>query len=100
MDKTIAIRYGAGAAGVAAGTPRAAVEIRQGSPTGTLLQTIPLNATGTANNEAHLRDDVGQPELHGLAASVHGVPDGHGRADHQHRQHQRGSSFSGPGVTP
>ena len=89
MNKEITLRYGAGAGGVAVGAPRAVVEVRQGSATGTVLTTITLNATGAANNNTYVTPDV-PAELHGLPASVPGVPVGRGRADHQPRQHQLG----------
>jgi PKD repeat protein/type 1 glutamine amidotransferase len=53
MNKEITIRYGAGAAGVAAGTPRLAVEVRQGAVDGPLLTSITLGATGAANNNTY-----------------------------------------------
>ena len=98
MDKTIAIRYGAGAAGVAAGTPRAAVEIRQGSPTGTLLQTIPLNATGAANNNTYATTSAslnftGSQRLFLVFRAVTGGPT-------TNIANINWVEFSGPGVTP
>ena len=98
MDKTIAIRYGAGAAGVAAGTPRAAVEIRQGSPTGTLLQTIPLNATGAANNNTYATASAslnftGSQRLFLVFRSVAGGPT-------TNIANINWVEFTGPGVTP
>jgi PKD repeat protein len=49
MDKAITFRYAGGSAANTAGNPRMAVEIRTGSPTGTLLTTVTLNSTGTNN---------------------------------------------------
>jgi PKD repeat protein/type 1 glutamine amidotransferase len=50
MDKRITFRYAGGAAGLAVGTPRAEVEIRQGGPEGELLTRATLLSTGTNNN--------------------------------------------------
>ena len=50
MTKQITFRYAGGAGGVPVGTPRAAVEIRQGAPDGQLLTTVNLVSTGANNN--------------------------------------------------
>ena len=98
MDKTITIRYGSGAGGVAAGTPRAAVEIRQGSPTGTLLQTVPLNATGAGNNNTYANataslNFTGSQRLFLVFRAVAGGPT-------TNIANINWVEFTGPGVTP
>jgi PKD repeat protein/type 1 glutamine amidotransferase len=50
MNKTVTFRYAGGANGVAVGTDRMGVEIRTGSPTGPVVQTVTLKSTGTNNN--------------------------------------------------
>ena len=98
MDKSITIRYGSGAGGVAAGTPRAAVEIRQGSPTGTLLQTVPLNATGAGNNNTYANATAsltftGSQRLFLVFRAVAGGPT-------TNIANINWVEFTGPGVTP
>ena len=98
MDKTITIRYGSGAGGVAAGTPRAAVEIRQGSPTGTLLQTVPLNATGAGNNNTYANataslNFTGSQRLYLVFRAVTGGPT-------TNIANINWVEFTGPGVAP
>ena len=78
MNKEITFRYAGGAAGTVAGTPRMAVEIRQGSPTGTLLTTVTLNATGTNNNtytsQTAPLNHTGSQRLYLVFQSVAGGP--------------------------
>ncbi|HZB29998.1 MAG TPA: ThuA domain-containing protein [Streptosporangiaceae bacterium] len=98
MNKEITVRYGAGATGVAAGTPRAAIEVRQGSPTGTLLQTIALNATGAANNNTYASTTAslnfsGSQRLFLVFRAVSGGPT-------TNIANINWVEFSGPGVTP
>ena len=50
MDKKITFRFGGGSATNPAGADRAAVEIRTGSQTGPIVQTVTLKSTGTNNN--------------------------------------------------
>ena len=50
MDKKITFRYAGGSATNPAGSDRAAVEIRTGSQTGPIVQTVTLKSTGTNNN--------------------------------------------------
>ena len=99
MNKEITLRYGAGAAGVVVGTPRVAVEVRQGSPdrsgasddhaerhrrrattTPTRRQTFPLNFTGSQRLFLVFRAVAGGPTTN--------------IAQHQLGRVQR------PGVTP
>ena len=50
MDKKITFRFGGGSATNPAGDDRAAVEIRTGSQTGPIVQTVTLKSTGNVNN--------------------------------------------------
>ena len=47
MDKKITFRFAGGSATNPAGADRAAVEIRTGSQTGPIVQTVALKSTGT-----------------------------------------------------
>ncbi|HEY6891103.1 MAG TPA: ThuA domain-containing protein [Solirubrobacter sp.] len=53
MDKKITFRFGGGSATNPAGADRAAVEIRTGSPTGPIVQTVTLKSTSNANNNTY-----------------------------------------------
>ena len=104
MDKSITIRYGSGGPNtpggptVPVGSPRAAVEIRQGSPTGTLLQTVTLNATATNNNNTYASTTAslnftGSQRLYLVFRSVAGGPA-------TNVANINWVEFTGPGVTP
>ena len=105
MDKSITIRYGSGGPNipggpttVPVGTPRAAVEIRQGSPTGPVLQTVTLNATATNNNNTYTSTTVslnftGSQRLFLVFRSVAGGAT-------VNLANINWVEFSGPGVTP
>jgi PKD repeat protein/type 1 glutamine amidotransferase len=99
MTKQITFRYGGGAAGVPVGTPRAAVEIHQGSVDGPLLTTVTLNSTGGNNNtytsQTFPLDFSGSQRLYLVFRAVTGGPTaGLGNLNWV--------EFSGPGagVTP
>ena len=98
MNKEITFRYAGGAAGSTAGvTPRMAVEIRQGSPTGTVLATATLTATGTNNNtyvsQTFPLDYAGSQRLYLVFQSVAGGPT-------TAMGNLNWVEFSGPGVAP
>ena len=98
MNKEITVRYGAGATGVAAGTPRLVVEVRQGAVDGPLLSTITLGATGAANNNTYTSQTAplnfaGNQRLFLVFRAVAGGPTtGLGNLNWV--------EFSGAGVTP
>jgi PKD repeat protein/glucose/arabinose dehydrogenase/type 1 glutamine amidotransferase len=50
MNKKVTFRFAGGSATNPAGSDRAAVEIRTGSETGPIVQTVTLKSTGTNNN--------------------------------------------------
>jgi PKD repeat protein/glucose/arabinose dehydrogenase len=78
MNKTVTFRYAGGANGVAVGTDRMGVEIRSGSPTGPVLQTVTLKSTGTNNNtytsQTFPLDFAGSQQLFLVFRSVTGGP--------------------------
>jgi PKD repeat protein len=78
MTKQITFRYGGGAAGVPVGTPRMAVEVRQGSAEGPLLTTVTLNSTGANNNtytsQTFALDFLGSQRLYLVFRGVTGGP--------------------------
>ncbi len=99
MDKTITLRYGASAVGVPAGQPRARVQVRQGSPDGTVLQTIDLAPTTTANNnntyatQTFPLNFTGSQRLYLVFREVAGGPT-------TNIANINWVEFTGPGVTP
>ena len=98
MSKELTFRYGAGATGVAAGTPRLEVEVHQGAVDGPLLTTVTLGATGAANNNTYASqtsplDFAGSQRLFLVFRAVAGGPTtGLGNLNWV--------EFSGPGVAP
>ena len=95
MTKQITFRYAGGAGGVPVGTPRAAVEIRQGAPDGPLLTTVNFVSTGTNNNtytsQTFPLDFSGSQRLYLVFRAVTGGPTtGLGNLDWV--------EFSGPGA--
>ena len=80
MNKTITFRYAGGSAAQPVGSDRMVVEIRDGSPTGAVLQTVTLKSTGTNNNtytsQTFPLDFTGSKQLYLVfrAASGAGAP--------------------------
>ena len=78
MTKQITFRYAGGALGVPVGTPRMAVEVRQGSADGPLLTTVTLNSTGANNNtytsQTSALDFLGSQRLYLVFRAVPGGP--------------------------
>ena len=81
----VTFRYAGGAAGVTAGTPRASSPAR--SPTGPVLTTDTVNATGRNNNTFTSQRSAQRP---GFAPSLPRVPVGPRRADQRYGQPQLG----------
>jgi hypothetical protein len=78
MDKKIQFRYAGGGGGQPVGNDRMAVEIRSGSPTGPIITTVTLKATGTNNNTWSTQefdlDFAGSQRLFLVFRSVTGGP--------------------------